>query len=335
MLGLTAAAWTWGRDAIDVFRVVSGAAESLLHGRNPYGPIYSVTVKNASHHVLEHFPYGPIVPILAAPGRLIGDVRVMSVVCVAAIVIGLWYLVWQGSHRPDAHRVLAIALAMPLSVGMIHESWVDVNMMVGIVWWLALQRDHRRWAVVALTIGMLAKPTALIILIPWFLWSRRSRVEIVAAAGAAVILALPFALMTGVGGFVYDVIGIQLVTPFRTDSLNLAAWLTDNLHVQFPSLLPVPLLLIATILIAWKGRPRVVTELALQAAILNVVAYIMAKQAFFNYYYISAVMLLVAMAGAGLPLLADDVALPWQGLVARLRGLRGEHAERKRPVLPC
>ena len=57
--------------------------------------------------------------------------------------------------------------------------------------------------------------------------------------------------------------------------------------------------MVAAALIAWRGRPRTEGDLALQAAILNIVAFMLAKQAFFNYYFASEVMLLAAMAGAG------------------------------------
>ena len=92
LVGLTAAGMFWGSADIDVFTALQGAAEALIHGHNPYGPVfrYFVEVKPnlfrtvAPNFVWGHFPYGPIVPLLAVPGRLLGDVRVMSMVCVLA-----------------------------------------------------------------------------------------------------------------------------------------------------------------------------------------------------------------------------------------------------------
>ena len=106
---------------------------------------------------------------------------------------------------------------------MVHQSWVDVYMMAGIVWWLALRRDHRGWATVALTAGLMVKFTSLVLLAPAFLWSRRGRVEIVLAVVSSLLVMLPFALVTGVGTFVYSLFGYQLHLPFRTDSLSLAS----------------------------------------------------------------------------------------------------------------
>ena len=310
LLGLAAADWPWGSAGVDVFTALSGAAQSVLHLQNPYGPVYRYFVESGSGYVWGHFAYGPSVPILAAPGRLVGDVRVMSVACVAAIVAGLWYLARQGERRSDAHRVAALAIASPLMVGMIHEAWVDVYMIAGLVWWLALRRDHRRWSVVFLAAGLMVKFASLVLVVPAFLWSRRGRLEIVVAVVVSALVILPFALVTGLGNFVYSVFGYQLALPFRSDSLSLSAELFHVAHVQLPTALPFLPLVIAAALIAWRGRPRSEGELALQAALLNIAAFLLAKQAFFNYYFASEVLLLAAMAGAGLAPQEEDVALP-------------------------
>ena len=81
-------------------------------------------------------------------------------------------------------------------------------------------------------------------------------------------------------------------------------WTSETQHDPF---LP---LAVAAALIAWRGRPQTEGDLALQAAILNVVAFILAKQMFFNYYFASEVMLLAAMAGAGVALPEADVTRP-------------------------
>jgi hypothetical protein len=335
LLGLTASDWPWGSAGVDVFTALQGSAESLLHLHNPYGPVFRYYVESSTGYVWGHFAYGPSVPILAAIGRLVGDVRVMSVVCVAAIVAALWHLAWQGEMRSDAHRVAALALASPLMVGMIHESWVDVYMMAGIAGWLALRRGHRRWSMVVLAAGLMVKFTSLVLIAPAFLWLRRGRVEIVVAVVISVAVIVPFALMTGVGTFVYSVFGYQLALPFRTDSLNLSAELFRVTQLQLPTAFPFVPLALAAALIVWRGRPRTEGDLALQAAILNILAFILAKQAFFNYYFASEVMLLAAMAGAGVALPEGDVTRPAAvaALVGEARRLLGNRtAPRRTPT---
>ncbi len=330
LVGLTAAGMFWGSADIDVFTALQGAAEAVIHGRNPYGPVfrYFVEVRPnllqtvAPNLVWGHFPYGPIVPILAVPGRLLGDVRVMSMLCVLVTVAGLWRLAAQGDSASDAHRVVALALASPLWVGMVHEGWVDVYMMAGIVWWLGLRRDHPGWATLALAAGVMVKFTSLLLLLPAFLWSRRGRREIVLAVLCSLLVMVPFALITGVGTFVYSLVGYQLNLPFRTNSLSLAALLYHLTRIELPTVLPFLPLAVGAAWIAWRGRPRSEGDLALQAALLNVAAFILAKQAFFNYYFVTEVLLLAAMAGAGRALPEDDLGLPDVAGLLRRFGIR-------------
>jgi len=97
-----------------------------------------------------HFQYGPIVAVLAVPGRLLGDVRLSSALATAALVVA----VLAASRRSSSSMArlgapLAVAV-MPFTLGMILEAWVDVLMMSGFAGWLIRRRDHPRLAVVCL-----------------------------------------------------------------------------------------------------------------------------------------------------------------------------------------
>jgi hypothetical protein len=262
---------------IDVFTALSGAAESLIHGHNPYGPIFQYFVEAPPGYVWGHFAYGPSVPILAVPGRLLGDVRVMSVVCMAATVAGIWWLARQGREAPDAHRVAALAIASPLWMGMLLNCWVDVYMMLGIVGWLALRRNHRGWSMALLSIGLMVKFTSLLLVLPEFLWSRRGRVEVVVGVGVSVVAMVPFAIMTGVGTYLYSLFGYQLALPFRTTSLSLSALLYQLTGVGLPSAVPLLPVAAGIAWIVWRRRARNEGDLALQATALNIAAFLLAK----------------------------------------------------------
>jgi len=138
----------------------------------------------------------------------------------------------------------------------------------------------------------------------------------------SLLVMVPFALITGVGTFVYSLVGYQLNLPFRTDSLSLAALLYHLTRIELPTVLPFLPLAVGAAWIAWRGRPRSEGDLALQAALLNVAAFILAKQAFFNYYFVTEVLLLAAMAGAGRALPEDDLGLPDVAGLLRRFGIR-------------
>jgi hypothetical protein len=317
LFALMSVTWVWGHLTEDVFDSVNGAAAALLHGHNPYNATFLFITEPAPltpGSMIGHYGYGPIVPLLAAPGLLLGDIRLMSGVALLAMLAATWYLARQGRHRANAHRILALGLASPFSVGLVYFAFVDVYMMAGLVGWIALRHRHRRWAMVCLAIAMLVKPTALIVLVPAFLWSRRARLEIGLSAAASALFALPFALGVGVPAFLYDVIGIQLAGPPRYETLTMTSFFWQALGVGFPSLIAPTVAATAILLIVWKGRPRDEADLGMQVAVLTLAGLLAAKWAFVNYYFITQVMLLVTLAGAGVGFASHELGLPGRTL---------------------
>ena len=312
-VGLVAATWgTWGSASIDVFHVVSGGSAALLHGTNPYGLLFNYTVAVSPTRfgfAAGHFAYGPIVPLLAAPGWLLGDVRSMSVVAVAATAMALWVLARQGPQAESAHRMAALALVSPLGLGMIWQAWVEVYLVAGVVCWLAMRRHHRAWAVGALTVALLVSPITLVVLAPAFLWSHRARLEILIAAAAALVYALPFIVATGVGSFFYDILGFQFTLPMRYDGLTLTAYVWSVFQVTLPGWLPAIIVLLVLALFVRRGQPSHYGELAVQAALMVLATFVAAKWAFFNYYYIATVMLMAAAAGTGVAFAPEELAM--------------------------
>jgi hypothetical protein len=323
LLALMAVTWTWGVNTIDVFSAVTGAAGALLHGANPYGPTFSFRLPQYPWYIAGHLPYGPAVPILAAPGRLVGDVRVMSVVALGVTFAGLWLLAQQGSLRLDAHRVVALAIASPFNVGMVNRSWVEIYIVTGVVLWLALRATHRLIATICLAVAMLVDPVTALLVLPAFIWSRRARVETVVATIVAALFIVPFALVTGVGQLIYNIIGIQLVIGPWYRSLTVTAFLWQTWHVALPPLLPVFVVLIAIALVGWRGRPARLGDVAVQAALVFLSAFLFGKFANFNQYYIGAAMLVTGIAGVGVTFPAGDVALPDVRALRRLVPRRG------------
>jgi len=318
LLGLMAVTWNWGADRIDVFTAVSGATAALLHGANPYGPVFSMNIPQYPGLVHAHFVYGPIVPVLAALGWLVGDIRVMSVAALGVTFAGLWLLARQGGHRFDAHRVVALAIASPFNVGMVNRSWVEVYIGAGVVMWLALRGLRRRLAIACLGVALLVNPLTPLVLLPAFLWSRRARREMVAAAIGAAIFALPFVLITGVGPFFSAVIGFQLSLPTWPGALTVTAFTLQSWHLALSSLVTVMVVLIALVVIGWRGRPHSLGDLAVQAAVLLLATFLFAKLAFLNEYYLAAAMLVTGLAGVGVALPSGDVSLPDVRALGRL-----------------
>jgi len=320
LLAMAAAAWQWGVLDVDVFNSVQNASSALIHGVNPYLTTFVTPVQTGPHsfaYATIHFQYLPGVALLAAPARLLGDVRVMSVVAFAVLTLFTVLLATQSeTGRERAPRILAMSLALPMTVAMVHYALVDVYAVAGFAGWMLLRREHPRWAVLCLVVALTIKPTILIALVAPLLWSRRARREVVYAAAGAALVVLPFMFITGVAAFYQDVLGIQVTLGFRYNGLTLsAAWYALTGH-----LVPVWFGLLAGVLVAatvLRRRPRDVADVMHAAALLSIAAFLLAKWAFLNYYFIPAWLLMLALAGRGVPFeaAAEDIALPrpWPG----------------------
>src|SRR5437660_346429 len=262
-LALLVPIWHWGSLPSDVFDSLQVAARALVHGHNPYAPTTWVAMPSTPGHfslAYIHFQYGPAAALLAVPGYLLGDARLGSVAAMAGLFCALSRLARQ--HSPARlQRVAALCLALPLTVGMIQSAWTDVYSAAFFAAWLVLRRGHRRWAILALALCLCVKPTILVGLIPFLVWSSRARRELLLAVPAALVVIVPFALATGVGQFLYDVIGVQAAFGNRYDGLDLLSYLWSQLGVQS---LPLWLGLLATgiaAVTALARRPRDLADL--------------------------------------------------------------------------
>jgi hypothetical protein len=304
-----AATITWGTAGIDVFQFQQSASSALLHGHNPYTPLVvspAVVAPGVSTLLHLHFPYGPILPVLEAPFRLLGDVRVLHIL--AALITAAAVLT-LARRAGTIDRAACVVMAFPLSVGMVMSSWVDIITMAFLAVWLVNFRSHPRVATVALALALGAKPTTLIALVPIFFWSVRARRQTVIAAVAAALFVVPFAFATGLSQFYYNVLGVQLDVFPRFNALTIDTFLKTFSLPILPFAGSAIVVAAATILVL-RRRPSTYGDLLTGTAILATVSFLVAKWAYFNYYYIPAVLLVLAIAGDSLPLDVPEMIRP-------------------------
>jgi hypothetical protein len=328
-------AWTWGTADIDVFGVVQGAAAALLQGQNPYAATFPVGIYTdpfTFHWVQSHFGYGPAMPLLAAPGAFAGDVRVMSVAMFIVLFAGI---IGLAATHPDKRRqwwLVAICVAFPLTATMVLHSWIDIYTVALFAVWAALRRRHSVLASLTLGASFAAKFTIVPALIPFWLWSSKVRREGAIAMLVATAIALPFAIATGIGDFLYDVIGQYVDLPTRFDGMTVNAYL--YYHGQGPLDGWVDLLAVVVVaaLILWR-KPRDLGDPFVSSALLFTVTLFFAKHAPINYYFIPITLLLLALATRGLPLdPAENIHLPlvsskwWLEKVEIIRNRVWKHA---------
>src|SRR5665213_3477053 len=170
----TVSRWSWGNAVIDAFAEVQGSTQALIHGQNPYSPLYSIYLDSPLHHIVHgaaSFNYGPAVVLLSVPARLIGDVRVTMVALNLAILVAA--LIWLRRGVPGGHlgpTLVALWVVSPFIPLMILNAWTDSVSMACAVWWLLLRDRHRNWSIACLALALASKPTFVPIVIPMLFW---------------------------------------------------------------------------------------------------------------------------------------------------------------------
>jgi hypothetical protein len=240
------------------------------------------------------------VVLLAAPGKAAGDVRLMSLLFAVVAVSCITVYAWQNrAGTARMVRLTALALAFPLTASLILSAWVETYSVATLALWLVLRRSHPRLALIPLAVCLATKPTILIALLPLFVWSGRARVQIILAAVGAAVIVLPFALVTGLRQFYDDVVGVHLhIFPDRTDALTVNALLHWMGHGFLPAAATVIVGLLLVGLVVWR-RPRDAADHFLLGGLVSIVAFLFAKEAFPNYYWGAAMVLLLAVAARG------------------------------------
>lgn len=312
LFGMVAAGWRWRSADIDLFAGLQNASEAVIRGQNPYTGTFhamSQTAPGVFAERLIHFPYLPGAILLAVPGRLIGDARIMSVIAFTALFVAVMVVARASPVARSRPWVLALCAATPTTVAMVHWAWLDVYSAAAFAGWLAIRHSHRRWAVVLLATSLTIKPYILLAVVPLWLWSARVRREMLVAAVGAAAVCLPFLLMTGPRNFYDDVFAVYGVLGFRFDGLTISAGWHQLTGALLPFGVSIAVGSVLAILCLYR-RPRDLADALLAGAFLSTAAFLLAKWAFLNYYFIPEWLVTLAIAARGVQMEAADIGLP-------------------------
>ena len=297
--------WQWGRGLFDVYSLEAVGAQALLHGQNPYAPSIWDRMAVAPGVVAyghEHLPYGVLAAAGGVPGALFGEIRLATLLWAVAATAATVVLCRRGRLTSISRRHLALlAVASPLLPSMVVTAWPETLLVAGFGLWLVAQEKHPRWAVLALTAALLVKPTALVLAFPFFVWSTRWRRQIIASSVIAGVVMLVASIGVGIPLVLDSTVLRHIFEPPRQDGLSLVAFLT------MPSWGFALSVILACIVALWR-RPRDVGDLCNAAALLFLVSTATAKYARFNFYYVSAAVLLMALAAYRQP--TGELSLP-------------------------
>lgn len=276
---------------IDVWYFQQESTVALLHGQNPYevryrnmygaGTDYYAPEIVAGDYLTVSHPYPPLTLLMAAPARLLGDVRWahLAALELAALLIAL--------AVPGRSGFIAAAMLLfsPRALMVMYFAWTEtmVVLCIAATLFCAFRYPKRLWIALGLLLAVkqymiLVMPLGLLLIPANKRWQTLTK-TIALAAG----ITLPFFLWNP-GAFVRSVVLMQMLQPFRTDALSLPAMFAHFTGLHLPA---IGAFVGAGAMLVWRLRKgeRTASEFAGAVALVLLVFFVLNKQAFCNYYF--------------------------------------------------
>jgi len=313
-LGIAAAAFVAGSAAvihldpvphIDVWYMLQGGADAVLHGRDMYTEVWQ-----GSPGVTDAFTYLPWTAVLLAPVKLLaGDVRwglVAAELGAAAVIAVLPRRPAgageqePGEERPDRARAglvaAAVLLLLPGTLTQIEQAWTEPLVLVLVAGaLLAVDRGRLVVAVVLFALALASKQHIVLLLPLLAVWRPFGPLRTLAVAAGAAVLVAPWAV-ADLAAMWHDT--VTLLVGFHAirfaDTLYLAAmhelgwappfWLTGALVVA---------VVVLAALVVHRRQPSP-ARFAAVAAFALFGANLLNKQAFYNQFWLVGALVLLA-----------------------------------------
>lgn len=287
--------------AIDVWALQQEGAIVLASGGSPYvkGSFTINETANASNGTIDAYLYPPPTLVTGtASYALTGDVRYALLVFQ---LVFAWALARLGP-APIGELAGLLWLTHPRGLYVLEQSWTEpLPLALGALGALAWSRGRRRLAALAWGV-FLASKQYLILLLPLVPLLQGLSIGWCALACAACIL--PF-LAVHPWEYLHATVLYHLRTPFRDDALTLPAAL------RIPALSRLAWPAAAAVWLAASRRRYPLPRWLYLGALLLTVFFMLAQQAYCNYYYLIGGWLLLGVAA--------DAAQPVAGAATRLR----------------
>jgi hypothetical protein len=297
LLGVGYALVIWGgTPVIDVWVLLQDSARGLLHGTNPYQLAFPGVPRGQDSTC---FTYWPASFLVTAPGDwVLGDVRWAEAGCLlAAVTLTAWSAGrrsgWQEPRRPALAGRLALAAAVgvvPATALVVLQAWTEPLLLLGLVGAAVLIDRHPNWAVLPLGLALASKQYMLIMVPLLAFWPRFGWRRVLATAGVAAVVALPWLLLS-LQRFQQCTISYFLHEPTPLTSLSLWRYL--------PGPLRLPVTVGATALagyVAIRRCPRNGAGFLLAAGTTLMMFNAVNKEAFPNQWWLAAALITASFA---------------------------------------
>lgn len=278
---------------IDVFIILKEAPLKLLSGINPYNTLYTAVFPKI---VPDYFAYWPAAFLLQIPFVLVfNDPRVLLIL---ADIFASLLLLTIGRGTKLARLLSLIYLYRPLSLFIIEASWLtplNFSLIALCVFLLLGKRKLAAGMILGIGIGVQFFLAAL--LIPFIRYVNHYKAFFIAAFGVAALLTSSFILLSP-DRFFLQTISVYFQNPPHPSilphtSLSLNTLFFTLTGKDFPAIF-MPIIVLATLVLLFTKQAKTLSGKVAWVALVNFAVYLFGKQAFVNYYYFIASLLLLS-----------------------------------------
>jgi hypothetical protein len=289
---------------IDVWYILQGAADGLLHGADMYRQVWV-----GPPGPMPFFTYLPWTAVLLAPGRwLVGDVRwtlIVITLCTAAMMRRLPAATAPADARVGAALAATLLLVLPGTLTQVEQAWTE-PLLLGCLTLsvLALTRGNGLLAGIGLAVALASKQHVALLLPLFAAWPRFGGRRAAASAALAGILVVPW-FAADPGAMWHDTVTLLVNFPALRFADTAYIAVLNTWHVQPPFWLTgaVVLVTVATVTVTVRRRDPAPAAMLRCCALVLFVANLVNKQAFYNQYWLVAA--LVVLSWAVPPVVAD------------------------------
>jgi hypothetical protein len=283
---------------IDVFSMLRDSSASLLQGLNPYTTPFVDPYGGAPGlpwNKAEVLVYPPVTLLPAVAGAVLaGDVRFFSVVSVLFVGLMLWWVV-RRKDEVAGELLCLLWLAHPRGLFVIEQSWVDPAALAVLGMAILLLRSKFiAYATALFGLFVSFKQYLIFALVPAMRITRSPR-SLAWLLLPPLIVALPFFIWDP-AAFINNAILFQLKTAFRSDSLTLAAYLSNVYGIGLGKwwTLLVGVTASGMTFLLPSTSPR--TTLLFSMSLIFLSFFFLGVQGFCNYYYFACGLILMTLA---------------------------------------
>lgn len=284
---------------IDVYEVIWRGAQFLIEGKSPYSQTYP-DLFNGRYGYVAGFVYWPTILLTAVPFQLVNlDVRYADVLGILTLIFFLWKYLGDINFKGEGRLLLILTwLSFPVGFFVLEQAWTE-NILLPFIMMLIYYSNRKNILMTGVSLGLIFATKQYTIFFGLILglsvlkdWGLKNSLKMTfVSILTALLFFLPWIFIDG-EAFIKESFTELLSYKVRHDSLSWTSYLFRFYDWTMPGSLTAALYLgLPAILIfkRWKTPISIISLFFIQ----YMVVFMFGKQAFCNYYYLMAFLLIL------------------------------------------